>query len=76
MTDESRVLILSRLEGMTETCPSELSDSSELVEERGDMAPRKSTNIGTRLWDKVRQTLLRPKVNSGISGLLKYVMCH
>lgn len=31
-------------------------------EEEGDSAPRKSPSSGARLWDKVRSSLIRPKV--------------
>lgn len=32
------------------------------LEEEGDMAPRKPLSRGAHLWDKVRSSLLGPKV--------------
>lgn len=55
-----------RLTWVRMNCASEVSlgqtNSSSSVEEEGDTAPMKPTGTGARLWDRVRSTLLRPKV--------------
>lgn len=33
------------------------------LEEEVELAPRKLASTGARLWDRVRSSLLRPKVN-------------
>lgn len=39
-----------------------LDQASSGLEEEGDAAPRKTPSTGARLWDRVRSSLLRPKV--------------
>lgn len=39
-----------------------LDRTSSGLEEEGDTAPRKTPSTGARLWDRVRSSLLRPKV--------------
>ncbi len=52
-------------ERMSESNPNEedsVDQASSGLEEEGDAAPRKPPNTGARLWDRVRSSLLRPKV--------------
>lgn len=39
-----------------------MDQAGSCVEEEGDMVPRKPSGTGGRLWDRVRSSLLRPKV--------------
>lgn len=39
-----------------------VDQASSGLEEEGDTAPRKPPSTGGRLWDRVRSSLLRPKV--------------
>lgn len=39
-----------------------VDQASSSVEEEGDTVPRKPPSTGARLWDRVRSSLLRPKV--------------
>lgn len=54
-------------ERMSEGNPNEeesVDQASSGLEEEGDAAPRKPPNTGARLWDRVRSSLLRPKVTT------------
>lgn len=54
-------------ERMSESNPNEddsVDQASSGVEEDGDTAPRKPPSTGARLWDRVRSSLLRPKVKT------------
>lgn len=43
-----------------------MEEVSGAPEQERDLSQRKSPNTGARLWDKVRGTLLRPKVTPGV----------
>lgn len=50
---------------MSESNPNEeesVDQANSGLEEEGDMALRKAPGTGARLWDRVRSSLLRPKV--------------
>lgn len=52
-------------ERMSENNPNEeqsVDQASSGLEEEEDMVPRKPSSTGVRLWDRVRSSLLRPKV--------------
>lgn len=51
-------------ERMSESTPNEESvdQANSGLEEEEDAAPRKVPSTGARLWDRVRSSLLRPKV--------------
>lgn len=54
-------------ERMSENNPNEEESGDQAcngLEEEGDTAPRKSPSTGVRLWDRVRSSLLRPKVKT------------
>ncbi len=55
------------MEIMGESNPNEdesVDQVSNGVEEEGDAAPRRPAGTGARLWDRVRSSLLRQKVNA------------
>lgn len=59
-------------ETMSESNPNE-DDSVDQVscgvaEEEGDTAQRKPPGTGARLWDRVRSSLIRPKVKTGTAS--------
>lgn len=50
---------------MSEIHPNEEENADQAssgLEEEGDTATRKAPGTGARLWDRVRSSLLRPKV--------------
>lgn len=52
-------------ESMSEINPNEeesTDQASNGLQDEGEMAPRKAPGSGARLWDRVRCSLLRPKV--------------
>lgn len=52
---------------MSESSPNEeegVDQASSGLEEEGDAALRKPPSAGARLWDRVRSSLLRPKVKT------------
>lgn len=65
---------------MTESNPNEEENvnwSSNGLEEEGDTAVRKPQSTGARLWDRVRSSLLRPKVKRWevSCGMISMVCC-
>lgn len=66
---------LSRQKSLKSLRMSDFSPNEESVEQVSspleqdkDSAQRRSPNTGARLWDRVRGTLLRPKVASGVTN--------
>lgn len=53
-------------ERMSESNPNEESvdQANSGLEEEGDATPRKPPSTGARLWDRVRSSLLKPKVKT------------
>lgn len=56
---------------MSESNPNEESvdQTNSGLEEEGDITPKKSQSTGARLWDRVRGSLLKPKVKDVESSL-------